>query len=139
MLNTPSVMSSLRWRGRQPREHLARGVHIFVRKDLDRRPAQSAAVDDAGVIQLVGHDDVVFGQDGRHGAGVRGEAALEHDDGFGFLERGEPPFELDVDGHRAGDRPDRSGADAERARRFQRTFAQSGMRRQTRDSCSRTG
>ena len=117
-------------RGRQPFEDLARGVYVLVREDLDRRPAQSATVDDAGVIQLVGNDDVVFGQQRRHRAGVRGETALEDDHGFGILEGGEPALELDVDGHRARDRPDRSGADTERARRFQRTFAQSGMRRQ---------
>ena len=63
MLNTPSVMSSLRCDAGSDREHLARGVDVFVREHLDRRPAQPAAVDDARVIQLVGHDDVVFGED----------------------------------------------------------------------------
>ena len=91
------------------------------------------------MIQLVGDDDVVLGQDGRDGAGVGGEAALEDDNGFGLLERGEPPFELHVDRHRAGNRPDRAGADAERARRLQRALAQPRMRRQTRGNCSTTG
>ena len=57
-----------------------------------------------------------FGQDGGDGAGVRGEAALEHDDRFGLLERGQPALELHVDVHRAGNRAHRSRADAEPAR-----------------------
>ena len=46
-----------------------------------------AAVDDAGVIQLVGDDHVVLGEHGGDGAGVGGEAALKDDDGFDVLER----------------------------------------------------
>ena len=61
MLKTPSVMSSLRWPAGSSAQDLARGVHVLVRKHLDRRAAQAAAVDDAGVIQLVGDDDVVLG------------------------------------------------------------------------------
>ena len=130
MLKTPSVMSSLRWPAGSSLQDLARGVDVLVRKDLDRRAAQAAAVDDAGVIQLVGDHDVVFGQDGGDGAGVRGEAALEDDDGLGLLERGEPALELHVDRHGAGDRADRAGADAEPPRRVERRLAQPRMRRQ---------
>ena len=60
MLNTPSVMSSLRWVGGQSTQDVARRVDVLVREHLDRRAAQAAAVDDAGVIQLVGDDDVVL-------------------------------------------------------------------------------
>ena len=84
MLNTPSVMSSLRWLAGSVRRICARRVDVLVRKDLDRRPAQTAAVDDARVIQLVGHDDVVFREDRRDRAGVGGEAALKDDDRFGL-------------------------------------------------------
>jgi hypothetical protein len=50
MLKTPSVMSSLRCpAGRS----LARRVHVLVGKHLDRGAAETAAVDDAGVVQLV--------------------------------------------------------------------------------------
>ena len=48
-------------RRRQLRDDAPRGGDVLVRKHLDRRAAQTAAVDDAGVIQLVGDDDVVFG------------------------------------------------------------------------------
>ena len=111
-------------------QDLARRVDVLVRKHLDRRAAQAAAVDDARVVQLVRHDDVVLAEDGRDRAGVGREAALEDDDGFGLLELGEPAFELHVDGHRAGDRPNRSGADAESPRRLERALAQPRMRRQ---------
>ena len=46
---------------RQLLQDFARGGRILVRKHFDRRPAQTAAVDDARVIQLVGDDDVIFG------------------------------------------------------------------------------
>ena len=116
--------------GRQLRQDLARGVDVLVREHLDRGAAQAGAVDDAGVIQLVGNHDVVLGQDGGDGAGVRGEAALEHDDGFGLLERGQPAFELHVDVHGAGDRAHRAGPDAEPPDRVEGPFAQPRVRRQ---------
>ena len=122
MLKTPSVMSSLRWPAGSVADDPARGVDVLVREHLDRRPAQPAAVDDAGVIQLVGNDDVVFGEDGRDGAGVGREAALEDDDRLDLLELGELPLELHVDRHRAGDGADRSGADAESLDRLERAL-----------------
>ena len=61
MLNTPSVMSSLRCAAGSSGEYRAGGGDVLVRKHLDRGPAEPAAVDDARVIQLVGDDDVVFG------------------------------------------------------------------------------
>ena len=47
-----------------------------------------------------------------------------------LLEGGQPALELHVDVHGAGDGADRAGADAERAGRLQRLFAQLRMRRQ---------
>ena len=117
--------------GRQLRDDLARGVDVLVREDLDRRAAQAAAVDDAGVIQLVGDDDVIFGQDGRDRAGVGREAALKDDDGLDLLELGELPFELHVHLHGAGDGAHRAGADAELLDRFERLLPQPRVRRQT--------
>ena len=100
-------------------------------KDLDRRAAQPAAVDDAGVVQLVGDDHVVLRQDGGNGAGVGREAALEDDHGLDLLELGKPPLQLHVDLHRAGDRPHGAGADAESLERLERRVAQPRMCRQT--------
>ena len=130
MLNTPSVISSLRAVGRQVAQDGARGVRVAVRKDLDRRAAETRAVDDARVVQLVGNDEVFLGEDGGDGAGVRGEAALKDDGRFGFLELREPPLELHVNRHRAGDRAHRAGADAELLDRRQRLLFEPRVRRQ---------
>ena len=128
MLNTPSVMSSFRWVGRQLAEQTACGVHVLVRKHLDGGAAQSAPVDDAGVIELVRHDDVVLAQDRGDRARVRREAALKDDDRLDLLEVGEPALELDVDRHRAGDAPDRPRPDAERPDSFERPLPQERVR-----------
>ena len=92
--------------GGQVTQNRARRLDVLVRKHLDRGAAQPAAVDDARVIQLVGDDDVVFREDRLDGAGVRGKTALKDDGGFGALEGRQPPFELDMDRHRARDRAD---------------------------------
>ena len=69
-------------------------------------------------------------KDGGDGAGVRGEAALEDDDRFGLLEGGQPPLELHVDVHGAGDGAHRARADAELRDRLERLLAQLRVRRQ---------
>ena len=56
-------------------------------EDLDRGARQARAVDDAGVIQLVGDDEVVLAEDRRDRARVGREAALEDHAGLGLLER----------------------------------------------------
>ena len=117
-------------RCRQVADDVARGVHVAMGKDLDRRAAEPRAVDDARVVQLVGDDEVVFGEDGGDGAGVGGEAALKDDGGFGFLELREPPLELHVNRHGAGDRAHRAGADAELLERGERFLLEPRMRRQ---------
>ena len=115
---------------RQRTEYLARGVHVLVREHLDCRPAQAASVDDARVIQLVRHHDIVFGEDRRDGARVGGEPALKDDDGFSLLELGKPALQLHVDVHGARNGADRAGSDAELQGRFQRPLPQPGMGRE---------
>ena len=117
-------------RRRQVLHDLARRIDVLVREDLDRRLAQAAAVDDAGVIQLVGDDHVVLGEHRGDGAGVGGEAALKDDDGFDVLELGEPPLELHVHFHGSRDGAHRAGADAELLDRVERGLLQLRMRRQ---------
>ena len=131
MLNTPSVMSSLPLPGGKILDDPPRRVDILVRKHLDRRAAQPAAVDDAGVVQFVRDDHVVFRQNRRDRARVGGEAALEHDDRLHLLELGEPALELDVELHRAGDGANRPRTNAELLDRRQRRGPQPRMRRQT--------
>ncbi len=130
MLKTPSVIRSLRVRGRQASKERARGVDVLVREDLDFRTAQAAPVDDARVIERVGDHDVVLAENRRDRARVGGEAALKHDDRFGLLEFGEPALQFHVQVERAGDRPHRSGADAVAAYRFDGGVPQPWMCRQ---------
>ena len=107
---------------RKVREDRASRRDVAVRKHFDRRATQASAVDDARVIQLVGHDDVVATEERSDGTGIRREATLEDDGGFCFLERREPAFELHVDLHRAGDRSHGARADAERRERVERAL-----------------
>ena len=74
---------------------------------------------------------VIASEQRGHGARVGGEAALEHHGRLGALERGEPPLELHVQRHRAGDRPHRAGADAQRADGLERPLPQRRVGGQT--------
>ena len=67
------------------REDRAGRRDVAVGKHFDRRATQASAVDDAGVIQLVGNDDVVATEERRDGTGIRCEATLEDHGGFCFL------------------------------------------------------
>ena len=126
-------------RCRQIIDDPARGVDILVRKHLDGRAAETAAVDDARVIQFVRDDDVVFRQDGRNRAGICRETALEHDHRFHVLELGEPAFEFHMNRHRARNRPDRSGAHAEGLVAFERRLPAGEDGSSGRDNCSTRG
>ena len=117
-------------RRREPPQDLPRRADVAVREHLDRRPAQAAAVDDAGVVQLVRHDDVFAGQDRRDRAGVGCEPALEDHRRLGLLELGEPALELLVQVHRPRDRTDRAGADPVALDRLERALLQLRVCRQ---------
>ena len=58
-------------------------------------------------------EQVGLPRDDGQDAGVGREAGLEDERGLDALEVGQVALELLVQGHRAGDRADRSGADAE--------------------------
>ena len=96
-------------------------------EDLDLGAREACAVDDAGVVELVGEDEVLFAEDGADGAGVGGEAALEDDAGFDVFEAGNFFFEVHVDAHGSGDGADCAGADAEGARGFDCCFNEAGV------------
>jgi hypothetical protein len=110
--------------GRQRARDLPRRVHVLVREYLDRGTAQAATVDDARVVEFVRDDHVVLGQDGRHRAGVGGEATLKDDDRLDLLELGEALLEFHVDGHGARNGPHRARADAEPLDGLERPRAQ---------------
>ncbi len=83
---------------------------VFVAEDFDLGAGEACAVDDAGVVEFVGEDEVFFAEDAGDGAGVGGEAGLEDDAGFDTFEGGDLFFELHVDAHGAGDGADGAGA-----------------------------
>ena len=70
--------------------------------------AERDRIDEAGVNELVGKDRVVTADERRDDTGIREVAAAENQRGGIALEVGQAPFELLVDGQRAGDQA-RSG------------------------------
>src|ERR1019366_1259628 len=105
-------------------ENLFGGGHVFVREDVDLGARKAAAIDDAGVVELVGDDVVVGSEDGGDGAGVGGKPGLEHHASLDILEGGDALFELHVDAHGAGDGADGAGANAEILHRLDGGFPQ---------------
>ena len=100
---------------------------VLVAEDFDLGAREAGAVDDAGVIQLVGDDEVFLAENRGDGAGIGGEAGLEDHAGFDVLEARNLFFQLHVDRHGAGDGAHRAGADAVLLRGFERGFAQLGV------------
>jgi hypothetical protein len=108
-------------------ENLAERHDVRVWVHLAGRLRQAHAVDDRGVVQCVGHDEVRLAGDRRDDAGVGSEPGLEREDRRRALERGQFGLELLVHRHRPGDGPDRAAADTELADRGQGGLAQAGM------------
>ena len=104
-----------------------RSGDVLVAKDLDLGAREPRAVDDAGVVQLVGEDEVVLAQDRAHGAGVGRESALEDHAGFDVLEARDLLFEFHVDAHGAGDGAHCARAHAQFARGLQGRLDQLGV------------
>ena len=130
MLNTPSVMSSLRCdAGRSRRIPRAASTSLcgntLIAARLSRQPSMMLAW-----FSSSRDDDVLFREHRRHGAGVGGEAALEDDHCLGVLELGEPALQFHVHRHRAGDRPHRAGPDAVALDGLDRPRAKTRMRGQ---------
>ena len=100
---------------------------VFVAEDFDLRAGEAGAVDDGGVIELVGDDEVFFAEDSGDGAGVGGESALEDDAGFDILEAGDFLLQLHVDFHGSGDGANGAGADTVVADGLDGGFTQFGV------------
>jgi hypothetical protein len=113
--------------GREVFHDAACGIDILVWEHFDRGATQAAAIDDARVVQLVGHDDVFFCEDRGHGAGIGRKSALKDHDGLDVLELGEPSFQLHVNLHGAGDCAHGARTRAKLSHRVQRGLAQPGM------------
>src|SRR5690348_948232 len=103
---------------------------ILVLENLDGGFGEAAPIDDGGVIQLVGNDEVVLAENGGDCAGVRREAGLKDDAGFRALESRDLLFELHVNLHGANDAADGAGANAVFADGIDGGAAKLGMRRQ---------
>ena len=129
MEKTPSEISSFRPESAvEFGEEFFGGGGVFVREDMDLGAREAAAIDDAGVIQLVG-DDVIFrSENGRNGSGIGGESGLKHYAGFDVLERGDAFLELHVQRHGAGNGADRARARAVLPDGLDGGFAEFGVR-----------
>ena len=103
---------------------------VLVLEDQNLGARQARAVDDRGMVQLVGDDEVFFAQHRRHRAGIGRESGLEDHAGFDILEARDFFFQLHVDLHGAGNGAHRARSDAVLARGFERGLAQLGMRGQ---------
>jgi hypothetical protein len=85
-------------------------ANVLVAEHFNFGAGEAGAVDDAGVVELVGEDEVFFAEDAGDSACVGGKAGLEDDAGFHSFEGGDLFFELHVDVHGAGDGADGAGA-----------------------------
>ena len=104
---------------------------VFVAEDENLRLREARAVDDRGVVQRVGDDEVVFAQHRRNRSRIGREAGLEDHAGLDVLEARDLLFQLHVDLHGAGDGAHRARSHAVFARGFERGLAQLGMRGQS--------
>ena len=114
---TPSVTISAARppaRSQPPGEVL--DVAVAVDEGLGAREA--AAVDDAGVVQLVGEDDLAAAGQGGDRAGVGEVAGAEEERRLVALEAGEPLLQLPVRLHVARDQPRGAGAGPPAQRRL---------------------
>ena len=67
------------------------------------RAGETGGVEEAGVVEFVGNDEVVFAGEGGQDGEVGHETGGEEECGFGFLEACEGGFQFVMDGQRAGD------------------------------------
>src|SRR3989304_1347378 len=100
-------------------------------KDLHRRPAQAAAVDDACVTQRVGIDHVPVAHHRRDDPQVRHVAGAEDERGLTPLENGQSLFQGAVELIIAGDESRSGGANAEALGGLDRGRLQPRVGRQT--------
>ena len=77
------------------------GIAVLVDDDLGA--AQARAVDDAGVVEAVGEDDILAPDQWGEGGLVGDEAALDVERILDIFEFCDGPFEFLVDGERSGD------------------------------------
>ncbi len=89
-------------------ELLFRVRYIFVAEYQNLRARQPCAIDDGGMIQLVGDDEIFFAQQRRDRSRIRRESRLEYHARFYILEARNLLFQFHVQRHRPGDRAHRA-------------------------------
>ena len=124
-----------RRRPRVGRDELAERVEVGVRIDDDASAREAAAVDDAGVVQRVGEDDVVRADERGDDADVGVIAGVEEQRGFGSFPAGDARLERAMGREVADDQPGGAGAKAVLAHGAVGGFAQQRASRPSRGSC----
>ena len=104
-------------------QSVVRRGDIFMCEDVDFGAREATAIDDAGVVQLVGNDVVAGTEDRGNGSRVGRKAGLKHHACLYVFERRNAFLELDVEPHRAGNRSYGARADAEFPHRLERRLA----------------
>ena len=89
--------------------------------------AETATVDNRGVIEAVGEDDILRFQQPLENAGIGGIAGVEEKSALGPLEGGEALLELAMGEHTAGDEAAAAAADTVTRSRRQRRLDQGRM------------
>jgi hypothetical protein len=102
-------------------------LEVRVPVDEDLGPGEPAAVDDAGVVQLVGEDDLPAAGQRRDHSGVGQKARAVEESRLVALEGRDPLLEAPVRLHVAADQPRRTGADAPAHGRLGRRLAHPRM------------
>ena len=90
---------------------IGQGIDVAVRVDLAPRPGKANPVDDRGMVELIGDDYVLgFNERGDHRQ-VGGVSRLKRDGPLDPFEPGQRLLQVVVDGHGAGNGPDRPRPD----------------------------
>src|SRR5262249_6458580 len=115
------------WHALERPQFLFRDGHVLVREHMDLCLGEAATVDDARVVQRIGNDVILWGEDGRYRTGISREAGLEHDARFDVFEGGDALLQFQVDRHRTCDGTHGAGAYAEFPGRLDGRFFQLRM------------
>ena len=86
--------------------------HIVVGIPHNFGPAQPTTINDAGVVQLVRKNHILFTHQGRNGGQIGREAALEGETRLGVLKFGQRLFQFVVQGDGSRDGAHSAGANA---------------------------
>ncbi len=113
--------------GRLTRHQLLEGPDISMRIDNGAGCRKPTPVDNRGVVEAVGEDNVIRTEQPLQDTGIGGISGIEHQRRLCSLEGGDAFFEAVVQAHAAGDKAAGAAAGAELPRRATRFLDQAGM------------